>query len=205
MKKYKKAYAAFLIFALLFSMASCDLVNIHVHHMEPTDKSLPSCTRVGYEEYFTCLKCGKMYSDINGENEIIEPVVIEALGHSFTKYESNNDATYIADGTKTAHCDYCSVTDTLIDEGSMKQNPLTEDEFMMQVACYGTTNTPQGTGALKRGRIIVTIPMVAGTKVTFVGDPNVYKFSVIRTNNPSNPTAGGDTYQIDPGWKYHMV
>ena len=200
MKNFKKIIAAFLLFTLVFSVTSCELFNVHVHHPVPTEKSLPSCTRAGYEEYFTCSGCGKMFSDSNCVNEISEPVVIEALGHSFTKYEYNNDATYLQDGTKTAQCDYCGATNTITDEGTMLQNPLTEEEFMMQVACYGTTNTPQGSGALKRGRIIVTIPMAAGTKVKFVGDSNVYKFSVIRTNDPSNPTAGGDTYQIDPGW-----
>ena len=200
MKNLKKTIATFLLSAIVFSMTSCNLFNDHVHHFEPTQKSLPSCISEGYEEYFTCLKCGKMYSDNLGKNEISEPVVIEALGHSFTKYESNNDATYLKDGTKTAQCDYCGATDTVVDEGTKKQNPLTEEEYLNQVACYGTTNTPQGDRALKRGRITVTIPMAAGTKVTFVGDSSVYKYSVIRTNNPSNPTAGGDTYQIDPGW-----
>ena len=38
--------------------------------------------------------------------------------HTFTNYVSNNDATYDADGTKTAKCDYCDATDTIIDEGS---------------------------------------------------------------------------------------
>lgn len=44
----------------------------------------------------------------------------EPLGHSFTNYVSNNDATCTADGTKTATCDRvdCTVTDTVADEGS---------------------------------------------------------------------------------------
>ncbi|MBR6916542.1 MAG: dockerin type I repeat-containing protein, partial [Clostridia bacterium] len=41
-----------------------------------------------------------------------------ALGHSFTNYVSNNDATCLEDGTKTAKCDRCDVTDTITDEGS---------------------------------------------------------------------------------------
>ena len=42
----------------------------------------------------------------------------EALGHSFTNYISNNDATTEADGTKTAKCDRCDATDTIVDEGT---------------------------------------------------------------------------------------
>lgn len=41
--------------------------------------------------------------------------------HSFDKYVSNGDATYDADGTKTAECSNgCGASDTIIDEGSMK-------------------------------------------------------------------------------------
>ncbi|MBO5906676.1 MAG: hypothetical protein J6Q85_00795 [Clostridia bacterium] len=41
-------------------------------------------------------------------------------GHSFTSYTSNGDATCTADGTKTAKCDRCDVTDTVDDVGSQK-------------------------------------------------------------------------------------
>ncbi|MBQ0016776.1 MAG: hypothetical protein KBT04_07320, partial [Bacteroidales bacterium] len=45
--------------------------------------------------------------------------VIPALGHLFTEYLSNGDATTEADGHKTAECDRgCGATDTVIDEGS---------------------------------------------------------------------------------------
>lgn len=42
--------------------------------------------------------------------------------HVFTNYVSNHDATFTADGTKTAKCDKCDVTDTIADIGS-KLNP----------------------------------------------------------------------------------
>jgi len=38
--------------------------------------------------------------------------------HSFTNYKSDRNATCLTDGTKTAKCDRCIVTDTLTDEGS---------------------------------------------------------------------------------------
>ncbi len=44
----------------------------------------------------------------------------EELGHSFTDYKSNGDATCTADGTKTAKCDRCTVTSTVTDTGSAK-------------------------------------------------------------------------------------
>ena len=45
---------------------------------------------------------------------------VPALGHTFGEYVSNNDATCTEDGTKTAKCVRCDVTDTIADEGSAK-------------------------------------------------------------------------------------
>ncbi len=42
--------------------------------------------------------------------------------HPYGEYISNNDATEEADGTKTATCDFCGATDTVIDEGSKIDN-----------------------------------------------------------------------------------
>jgi hypothetical protein len=44
--------------------------------------------------------------------------VIDALGHSFTNYVSDGNATCTEDGTKTAKCDRCDVTDTIADPDS---------------------------------------------------------------------------------------
>ncbi len=40
------------------------------------------------------------------------------LGHSFTNYVPNGNATCTADGTKTAPCDRCTATQTITDDGS---------------------------------------------------------------------------------------
>ena len=47
-------------------------------------------------------------------------MVIDCLdgNHPYGEYISNNDATEEADGTKTATCEFCGATDTVIDEGS---------------------------------------------------------------------------------------
>ena len=52
------------------------------------------------------------------------PIVINCLDevHNYGKYISNNDATEIADGTKTATCEFCGVTNTVIDAGSKLEN-----------------------------------------------------------------------------------
>lgn len=49
---------------------------------------------------------------------IADSLPIAAKGHSFTNYVSDNNATCIKDGTKTAKCDRCDATDTKTDEGT---------------------------------------------------------------------------------------
>lgn len=69
----------------------------------------PTCTEAGWTEEIRCSIC----------NEILQPSEpIAALGHSFTNYIPDNNATCTTDGTKTATCDRCHVTDTRNDVGS---------------------------------------------------------------------------------------
>jgi len=69
--------------------------------------TLPNCTTIGFTTH-TCVFCGDSYTDSE----------VEAAGHSFTNYVSDGNATTESDGTKTAKCDNCEETDTVIDEGS---------------------------------------------------------------------------------------
>lgn len=65
-----------------------------------------TCTQGGCTVY-TCV-CGDSYTD-----SITEP-----LGHSFTNYLSNADASCTQDGTKTSVCDRCEVLSTITDPGT---------------------------------------------------------------------------------------
>ena len=60
--------------------------------------------------YCTVEECGEEISR--------ETVTTNPLDHSFTDYKSNGDATCTEDGTMTAKCDRCDVTNTITDEGS---------------------------------------------------------------------------------------
>ena len=69
-----------------------------------------TCTAPGsYDEIVTC-ECGVQLSST--------PKTIEQLAHSFTSYVFNDDATCIADGTETATCTGCGLTDTRTVVGS---------------------------------------------------------------------------------------
>ena len=72
----------------------------------------PTCTTAGsYDTVVYCAVCGAELSRVTVE--------VEATGHSFTNYVSNDDATCTQDGTKTAECDNgCGLMDTVTDEGT---------------------------------------------------------------------------------------
>ncbi|MBR5112279.1 MAG: hypothetical protein IK097_02510 [Clostridia bacterium] len=71
----------------------------------------PTCTEKGYTTH-TC-HCGDSYVDSYKE----------PLGHSFTNYKYNNDATPEKDGTETAKCDRCTATHTRTKQGTIITNP----------------------------------------------------------------------------------
>jgi len=86
------------------------LEGITVEHIEISINEKPAnCTETGLTEGKYCSACGET---LKVQEEI------PALGHSFTNYVSDNNATCTQDGTKTAKCDRCDETHTIADEGS---------------------------------------------------------------------------------------
>lgn len=77
----------------------------HEHAYVETITTEATCETEG-EATYTC-ECGDTYTE-----------TIKALGHIYENYTSNNDATYLADGTETAKCKGCDLTDTRTAEGS---------------------------------------------------------------------------------------
>jgi hypothetical protein len=82
----------------------------------------PTCESRGYTTY-TCTICGHSY----------DTLFIDPLGHSFTQYISDDNATADTDGTKTAQCDRgCGQTNTVIDEGSRLPANLSSDIYRIE-------------------------------------------------------------------------
>ncbi len=90
----------------------------HEHNYTETITTEATCETDG-EATYTC-ECGDTYT---------EPIT--AIGHVFENYTSNNDATYTADGTETAKCNNCDVTDTRTAEGSMLTYTYTDMDATM--------------------------------------------------------------------------
>ncbi|MDO4460716.1 MAG: peptidoglycan DD-metalloendopeptidase family protein [Clostridia bacterium] len=80
-------------------------------HTIVTDPAVPTgCTTSGKSIGYHCSVCG----EVKAEQSVYAP-----LGHRFTNYVSDNNATCKADGTETATCENgCGATDTITAEGT---------------------------------------------------------------------------------------
>ena len=77
----------------------------------------PTCTEIGYIDYTATADVTydpktEGRSPEKDSAQIDGQTILPALGHSFTHYVYNGDATCDGDGTETAKCDRCDVTDT---------------------------------------------------------------------------------------------
>lgn len=88
---------------------------VHEHEYAEEIVVAATCTESGTVSY-TC-ECGDTYSE-----------EIEPTGHDWGDYVANGDATYLADGTKTATCTGCGETDTIADDGSKLAYTYTDCE-----------------------------------------------------------------------------
>ena len=84
-----------------------------------------TCTQDGCTAYWYCPDCGSYFADADGKLDESKTYTgpadfyQEAMGHSFTHYVYDNNATYDDDGTETAQCDHgCGLTDTRTKVGS---------------------------------------------------------------------------------------
>lgn len=104
-----------------------DTVIPATHHAnaQRTAGDLATCTQDGCAAYWYCPDCGSYFADADGKLDESktytgpEDFYQEAMGHSFTHYVYDNNATYDDDGTETAQCDHgCGLTDTRTKVGS---------------------------------------------------------------------------------------
>jgi len=75
------------------------------HQMVRTKRKAASCTETGNIEYYTCSDCGGIYRDENGTEEISEgDLVLPALGHDWTEWETVKEATETEEGQQERFC-----------------------------------------------------------------------------------------------------
>ena len=112
------------------------------HNLVTLEAVAATCTTTGLTEGKKCKDCGIV---------TVAQETTPELGHSFTNYVSNNDATCLVDGTKTAKCDRCDAIDTVTDEDS-----ALDHSFTNYVSNNDATCLVDGTKTAKCDRCDVT-------------------------------------------------
>ncbi len=103
----------------------------------------------------TCLNNATVTYLCSCDAEITTELLNTALGHTLGEYTSNNNATCMADGTKTAHCTNpgCTYYVTVIDEGSRDPdkhsftNYVSNNDATCSDAGHKTASCDNGCGA----------------------------------------------------------
>lgn len=77
------------------------------HSLTKTDAVLPTCSKEGNDEYWTCSVCGKMYSDENGTEELTEIPVVPATPHTETEIPAVDPTCTAAGSAAGVECSVC--------------------------------------------------------------------------------------------------
>ncbi len=89
----------------------------------------------------TCTADGKKADMVCECGDTVEGEVVKATGHTYGEYVSNGDATYDADGTKTAECSVCGEKDTVTDADSKLERPKEPNLYGMTFEDWGSDKT----------------------------------------------------------------
>lgn len=88
----------------------------HTHSLALVSKKEATCTEAGYEAYYKCSGCDKLFSDKEGKNEISAPEAI-AAAHKIEAV-AKQDATCTVEGYEAYY--KCSVCNTLFSDAEGK-------------------------------------------------------------------------------------
>lgn len=91
--------------ALEIIVTENETVSGHVHNMVKTKRNAPTCTELGNIEYYTCTECEGIFRDKNGEEELSHgDLIIPALGHDWTEWDTVTEPTEDSEGVESRFC-----------------------------------------------------------------------------------------------------
>lgn len=83
------------------------------HALTKTEAVAATCTETGNSAYWTCERCGKFFSDSEGDHEIEKDSwIVNAKGHSWDEGVVTKEATCTEAGVKIYTCTVCGETKT---------------------------------------------------------------------------------------------
>lgn len=82
------------------------------HMLERVEGRESTCTEAGYESYWKCSVCNKLFSDENGTTEIEKPAEVEAKGHAWGEWETVTSPNCTDKGSQKRTCSVCNVVET---------------------------------------------------------------------------------------------
>ncbi len=103
------------------------IIGEHEHSLVPVAGKEANCKEEGYEAYYQCSVCKKLFSDADGETEISAPVVIPKKPHTLT-YVEGKGATCTEDGNEAYY--KCSVCEKYFSDGEGK-NEIAENSWVI--------------------------------------------------------------------------
>ena len=87
-------------------------IHFNSHILTKTDALEPACPNWGYEAYWTCELCGKMFSDAEGTHPISDREWIMPNDHSWGEWSVTTPPTETAEGVETRICSVCGFSET---------------------------------------------------------------------------------------------
>ncbi len=141
-------------------------------------------------------KCkGKITECTNNGNVVgTKDIIGGIIGHlEDPKYFEVINTTNSQNGTVTGPNSQQLIGKAEEPEETEPTGPITVEEFNAQPAMFGSAWVSNNT----RMKILVQLRMAKGTKITFLGDTSVYRWSVMETTDKENATKGAYT---DAGW-----
>ena len=101
------------------------------HDLEKTEKKDASCTETGYETYWKCKTCKKLFSDEAGTAEISNLKEIKATGHDLKKVKKQA-ATAAKEGNSTYW--FCDTCNTYFSDEKAENEIKKEDTVLAKLA-----------------------------------------------------------------------
>ena len=114
----------------------------HEHTLVAVNGVAATCEDAGFEPYWKCTDCSRLFSDAEGKHEIEAPVVIAALGHKLVKHDAKAPT-----ATAPGNIEYweCSVCHKLFADAEGKTEIKLEDTVLQPVKpekCDGGDKCP---------------------------------------------------------------